>query len=90
MAPDEAQDSSPDATYWRANTRLIVLLTLIWAVVSFAPALLPRDLGLTVFGAPLSFWIAAQGAPLVYVLIVWFYERRMDRLDRERRARGNV
>ena len=36
------------------------------------------------------FWVAAQGAPIVYVLLSCFYERRMDRLDRRRRGDDDV
>ena len=86
MAADEQHEDPIQAAYWRANVRLIAVLTVVWAIVSFVPLLFARDLSLTIFGAPFSLWIAAQGAPIVYVLLVWIYERRMDRLDRRRRA----
>ncbi|MFD2273578.1 DUF4212 domain-containing protein [Undibacterium arcticum] len=38
---------------------------------------------LQLFGWPVSFYMAAQGAVLVYVLIVAFYAWRMQRLDRQ-------
>lgn len=82
---DRGQDAAQDR-YWRANTRLIAWLMLLWVAVTFVPPLFARDIPLTVFGAPFSLWVAAQGAPIVYVLIAWYYERRMDRLDRERRG----
>jgi len=86
MAADEQHGDPIQAAYWRANVRLITVLTVVWAVVSFVPLLFARELTLTIFGAPFSLWVAAQGAPIVYVLLVWIYERRMDRLDRRRRA----
>jgi len=87
MAADEQHEDPIQAAYWRANVRLITALTVVWAVVSFVPLLFARDLTLTIFGAPFSLWVAAQGAPIVYVLLVWIYERRMDRLDRLRVGR---
>ena len=35
------------------------------------------------FGWPFSFWLAGQGALIVYGLIIWFYARCMNRLDAE-------
>ena len=32
-------------------------------------------------GWPFSFWVAAQGAPLVYVALIWAYARLTNRLD---------
>jgi putative solute:sodium symporter small subunit len=83
--PSIPQDDRRHESYWRANTRLIAVLTLLWAIVSFGPALAGID-SLFLFGAPLSLWMMAQGAPIAYVLLVWFYERRMDRLDRLHQA----
>ena len=34
-------------------------------------------------GSDFSFWVAAQGALVVYVLMIWFYARTMNRLDEE-------
>ena len=38
---------------------------------------------ITIFGWPLSFYMAAQGSLIVYVLIIWYYARRMGKLDQE-------
>ena len=35
------------------------------------------------FGWPFSFWMGAQGALIVYVALIWYYARTMNRLDRE-------
>lgn len=69
--------------YWRRNLRLTGVLLAIWFVVSFGIAFFARELSFTVFGWPFSFWVASQGALVVYCLIIWFYARRMDRLDDE-------
>jgi len=71
----------PPARYWRSNTRLVALLTLVWALLSFVVPLAGIE-SITLFGAPFSLWMTAQGAPIAYVLIIWWYDRRMDRLDR--------
>lgn len=35
------------------------------------------------FGWPFSFWVAAQGALVVYAVIIWYCAHRMNRLDQE-------
>jgi putative solute:sodium symporter small subunit len=37
----------------------------------------------TVLGFPLGFYMGAQGSLVVYVLIIWFYARYMNRLDHQ-------
>ncbi|MBU6257626.1 MAG: DUF4212 domain-containing protein [Burkholderiales bacterium] len=67
--------------YWRANLRLTSVLIAIWFFVTFVLGYFARDLDFTFFGWPFSFWVAAQGALIVYVLVIWFYARSMNRLD---------
>ena len=66
---------------WHASQRITASLLALWFVVSFVVAYFARELSARVFGWPISFWVAAQGAPLVYLALVWFYARRMGRLD---------
>jgi putative solute:sodium symporter small subunit len=35
------------------------------------------------FGWPLSFYMAAQGSLIIYVLVIWYYARAMRKLDLE-------
>ena len=69
--------------YWRATLRLTVVLLLLWAAVSFLPGCFAVELNSVEFlGWPLGFYMAAQGALLVFLAIVWVYAHCMDRLDR--------
>jgi putative solute:sodium symporter small subunit len=68
--------------YWRANLSLTAILLAIWFVVSFVVTFFARDLDFNFLGGPFSFWVASQGALIVYLLIVTFYAWRMRRLDR--------
>ena len=70
--------------YWRRTVRLTMGLLAIWFIVTFVAAFFARELAaFEFFGWPVSFYVAAQGALIVYVLIVWYYARRMRRLDEE-------
>ena len=68
--------------YWQKNLRITSILLAIWFFVTFVIGYFARDLNVTFFGWPFSFWVAAQGALIVYVLIIWYYARHMNRLDR--------
>jgi putative solute:sodium symporter small subunit len=69
--------------YWRKNLGITALLLSIWFFVTFVLGFFARDLNFTFFGWPFSFWVGAQGAPLVYVILVAYYAHHMDKLDRE-------
>jgi putative solute:sodium symporter small subunit len=69
--------------YWRANLRITGILLAIWFVVTFVVGFFARELNFTFFGWPFSFWVAAQGALIVYVVIIWYYARHMNRLDEQ-------
>jgi len=69
--------------YWQKNLRITAILMAIWFVVTYVIAFFARELNFTFFGWPFSFWVAAQGALIVYVVIIWYYARTMNRLDQE-------
>ena len=69
--------------HWRRARRLTALLLLIWFGATFCTVFFARDLAaLTVFGWPLSFYLAAQGVSLVYLAVIGAYALAMDRIDR--------
>lgn len=67
--------------YWRYNLRLTGVLMLLWFLVTFGLGYFARELSFTFFGWPFSFWVAAQGALVVYLGIVGGYAWFMNRLD---------
>ena len=70
--------------YWRKNLVITAVLLSIWFVVTFVEAWFARELNAYTFlGFPLGFYMSAQGSLIIYVLIIWFYARYMNRLDEE-------
>ena len=71
--------------YWRANNRLIAALLVVWAAVSYGCGILfVKQLNeITFFGLPLGFWIAHQGSIYVFVVLIFVYAWRMDKLDKK-------
>ena len=65
--------------FWRRNVRWIVALLAIWFVVTFVVAWYARELRFDFFGWPFSFWVGAQGALAMYVLMAALYAWRMNR-----------
>jgi putative solute:sodium symporter small subunit len=77
------KDADKRRRYWRRTLRLTAWLLLIWFLVSFVTTYFARELSFSFFGWPFSFWLGAQGIPLVYLLIVGYYAWAMNRLDIE-------
>ncbi|MDB5824807.1 MAG: hypothetical protein JWR21_3511 [Herminiimonas sp.] len=76
-------DADPTAVHWGRTRRLTGILLAIWLCVTFGVIFFARELSeLSLFGWPISYYMAAQGATLVYVMLVGFYAWRMSRLDR--------
>lgn len=76
-------DTARHERYWRKTLRLTTALLLVWFVVSFVVAYYARELDFEFLGWPFSFWVAAQGALLVYGLIIACYAWVMNRLDQQ-------
>lgn len=74
-----------DKAYWRANLKLVGLCLTIWFIVSYGFGILLVDVlnRFTVFGFKLGFWFAQQGSIFVFLLLIFYYARRMNALDRK-------
>jgi putative solute:sodium symporter small subunit len=70
--------------YWQKNLRLTGILLAIWFVATFVIGWFARDLqSFTILGFPFSFYMAAQGSLIIYVVIIWYYAHAMNKMDRE-------
>jgi len=97
MPPESAPQSDPKADpdlrrqrrllaeralHWRRTRRLTAILMGLWLLTGFCTVYFARELAqITLFGWPLSFYMAAQGASLVCLAIIGFYAWRMRQLD---------
>jgi putative solute:sodium symporter small subunit len=72
-------------SYWRYNIKLTTVLLVIWFVVTyllgglFAAALNE----IVILGFPLGYYIAAQGALIVFVVEIAIYAKLMNAKDLE-------
>ena len=71
--------------YWRENLKLMLTLLVVWFVVSFGAGVLFVDQlnAIQFFGFPLGFWFAQQGSIYVFVVLIFWYAARMNKIDRE-------
>jgi putative solute:sodium symporter small subunit len=71
--------------YWKKNLRYLAILLSIWFLVSFGAGILFKETldHIQLFGFPLGFWFAQQGAIVVFVLLIFVYVRWMNKLDKE-------
>jgi putative solute:sodium symporter small subunit len=71
--------------YWRANLRLQLGLLAVWAVAGYVLSIfLAEPLNeVTVYGFPVAFWFAQQGAIVIFVILIFVYAWRMDHIDHE-------
>lgn len=70
--------------YWRENRKLMIIILLIWALVSYGAALISGVLNkIVIFGFPLGYYMGSQGSLIVFLLLIIFYARKMDEIDRK-------
>ena len=71
--------------YWKANLRLIAFCLAIWFLVSFVFGILLVDQLNTIRlgGYKLGFWFAQQGSIYTFLVLIFFYANRMNRLDKK-------
>ena len=69
--------------YWRKNLVITAILMVIWFIATFIEGWYARELNsVTFLGFPLGFYMSAQGSLVIYVVIIWVYQRYMNALDR--------
>ncbi|MFN3876035.1 MAG: DUF4212 domain-containing protein [Flavobacteriales bacterium] len=71
--------------YWKRNIRLVLTLMAVWALVSFGFGIVLAEPlnAIKIGGFKLGFWFAQQGSIYVFVLLIFYYASRMNRLDKE-------
>ena len=71
--------------YWRANLKLLTMCLVVWFIVSYGFGILlvePLN-AIELGGYKLGFWFAQQGSIYVFLVLIFFYASRMNKLDRD-------
>ena len=77
--------NSKRTNYWKENIRLVLSLLAIWFFVSFIMGILFVDIldNIRFFGFKLGFWMAQQGSIYCFVILIFIYVYKMNKLDRK-------
>ena len=85
--PHHARLQAARAVHWERTRRMTLVLLVLWLLTCFGTIFFARELSrFSVFGWPLSFYMAAQGASLVSLAVIALYAWRMRVLDRRHLA----
>ncbi|HYG88963.1 MAG TPA: DUF4212 domain-containing protein [Azospirillum sp.] len=80
------RDVTPEKAkaYWRATSRLMWVMLAMWFVASFVIHLFAPSLNsIRIIGFPLGFYMAAQGSLIIFVVMLFWFARRQNRIDEE-------
>lgn len=71
--------------YWKKNIITVLILLSIWFLVSYVFGIFMVDTmnNVKIGGAKLGFWFAQQGSIYVFVILIFVYIWRMNKLDEE-------
>ena len=71
--------------YWKATLGLLAKVLIVWFLVSFGAGILFADLlnGIKLGGYPLGFWFAHQGSMYIFVVLIFYYAKKMGDIDRQ-------
>lgn len=77
------EDNNSQA-YWKATLALLTKILIIWFLVSFGAGILFADLlnNIKLGGYPLGFWFAQQGSIYVFIVLIFYYAKKMNDIDR--------
>ncbi len=73
--------AGPPSDYWSQTRNLTFVLLGAWFLATFVLVYFARSLRFVFLGWPFSFYMAAQGSLLLYLLIVYVYARRQRQRD---------
>lgn len=72
------------AAHWQRTRNLTFVTLAVWFFFSFVIHWFASDLNAVSFmGFPLGFYMAAQGSPIAFVLLIFWSVRRQERIDEE-------
>ena len=70
--------------YWAKTRNLMIIVLALWAFFSFVVQMFVTDLnGINFIGFPLGYYMAAQGNLIAFVVIIFWYSNRQNKIDDE-------
>ena len=73
-----------ESAWWSKTWNLMVTALVIWAIFGFGIHLFVVPLNkIVIAGFPLGYYMAAQGSLIVFVVLIFWFAKRQDTIDRE-------
>ena len=70
--------------HWARTSSLMWMMLFLWFVFSFVIHFFVKQLNeITFLGFPLGFYMAAQGALIVFVAMLFYFAYAQDKIDRD-------
>jgi len=84
MAPSDSQANQE--AHWKKTTNLMLAHLGVWIFFGYVIHLFVVPLNkivIPILGFPLGFYMAAQGALIVFVVMLFMFAKQQNRIDRE-------
>jgi putative solute:sodium symporter small subunit len=76
--------SPKDEAHWADTTRLMWITLALWAFFGYViHAFVSQLNNIVILGFPLGFYMAAQGSLIAFVVILFWFARAQDNIDRK-------
>jgi putative solute:sodium symporter small subunit len=73
-----------EVAWWNKTWNMMIVALAIWAFFSFVIHLFAPQLNsIVILGFPLGFYMAAQGSLIAFVVLLFWFARAQDAVDRE-------
>jgi putative solute:sodium symporter small subunit len=83
-APRADAASANEVAWWNKTWSMMIVALAIWAFFSFVIHFFAAQLnGIVILGFPLGFYMAAQGSLIAFVVLLFWFARAQDAVDRE-------
>jgi putative solute:sodium symporter small subunit len=72
-----------DEAWWNKTKTLMITALSIWVLFAFVIHLFANSLNeIVIMGFPLGFYMAAQGSLIIFAILVFWFTKKQDSIDR--------
>ena len=70
--------------HWSKTSKLMIVMMALWFTFAFVVHMFVTPLnGIKIFGFPLGFYMASQGSLVIFVIMLFWFAKAQDKVDRE-------
>ncbi len=72
-----------DKAYWQTVLKLLARVLVIWFLVSYGAGIIFAEVlnSISLGGYPLGFWFAQQGSIYIFIVLIFYYAKKMGDID---------